>query len=136
MAMENTARSRAQSNTEFIIVIAAVLAMLVAFGVPAFQSYESSVALSAARVGLEGYLAPNRSLTLGPIGYNVSGNTIVIRPHVYYNGTRLDDSWTDGPNARTAALRAIAKALRQNTIASSDTSTTGFTYRYSVNFSG
>jgi Tfp pilus assembly protein FimT len=137
MAFPPLARRRAQSNTEFIIVIAAVLTMLVAFAVPAFQAYEGNVALASARVGLQAYIAQNRSLTLGPLGYNVTGNQFTIRPHVYYNGTtRLDDSWSDGPNARAAALQAIATALRQNSIATSDTTTTGFTYRYTINFSG
>ena len=136
MATAPTPKRRAQSNAEFIVVVAAVLAMLVAFGVPALQAYEGNVALSAARVGLEGYLSPNRSLSLGPLGYNVSGNTLTIRPHVYYNGTRLDDSWADAPNARAATLRAIARALKQNYLSASDLNTTGLTYRYSVNFSG
>lgn len=125
---------RAQTNAEYVLFLTVVLAMIVSFGVPAFQDYEINVALSATRASLGTYLAANRTLSLGAIGYNVTGFQVTFRPRVYDNGARLDNSWTGAQPARAQALRAISQTFHQTYPADSVTSVTGYTYAYSINF--
>jgi hypothetical protein len=126
---------RAQTNVEFVLFLTVVLAMVMAFAVPAFQSYEANLGMSAVRASLGTFVTANRTLTLGPVYYAIIGNNATLRPHVYNDGARLSDlSWADAQAARTVALRALAKTFHQDYPDASATSVRGFTYTFTIDF--
>ncbi len=83
--------SRGQAASDYLLVVAIILAVIVAVVLPLLSQAEISVALAAARSGAGSFAAKN-SFTLASMDYVVSGNVVTFTPALYSAGARVAGS--------------------------------------------
>lgn len=106
---------RGQAASDYLLVVAIILAVIVSVVLPLFSQAEISVALAAARSGAGSFAAKN-SFTLASMDYGVSGNVVTFTPALYSAGARVAGS----RQLQLAVLSAVSAVFAPGVAVKSD----------------
>jgi len=98
---------RGQSAAEFVLVLGAIIAVVVAVMARAYVENDLTIGFAAARLGAAEAVASDPALSLAAIDYTVSGRNVTLQPRIFSNSAPIGDR----PAIRSAMLGKIRDSL-------------------------